>query len=225
MRINKSVKMVAYLSAGAALYCVGSQSASACGAQPFLGDICAFAFNFCPQGWAEADGQLLPISQNTALFSLLGTFYGGDGKSTFALPDLRGRVPVGMGQGPGLSNYLIGQVFGAETTKISVNQMPAHIHSFTGTNTALQVNVDASTSSGLAVAPSASNSYLGAATGATKIYTSNHAAVVPLSGVTASVAAHGKIGSAGDSQPVSIQQPSLVINYCVAMQGIFPSRN
>src|SRR5439155_18983562 len=96
--------------------------------EPFLGEIRLFGFNFAPRGWAFCQGQLLPIAQNTALFSLLGTTYGGNGQTTFALPDLRGRVAVGFGQGPGLSNIDLGQVSGAETATLTQAQMPAHGH-------------------------------------------------------------------------------------------------
>src|ERR1041385_3867939 len=98
-------------------------------ATPFLGAICMFGFNFAPRGWAFCNGQILPIAQNTALFSLLGTTYGGNGQTTFALPDLRGRVPIHFGQGPGLSLYDLGQVGGSETVTLTPSTMPAHNHS------------------------------------------------------------------------------------------------
>ena len=98
--------------------------------EPFLGQITLFPFNFAPVGWAMCEGQLLPIQQNTALFSLLGTYYGGDGIRNFALPDLRGRAPIGQGQGPGLSQYLVGQVQGSETVTLTAAQSPAHTHAF-----------------------------------------------------------------------------------------------
>src|SRR4051812_13799177 len=97
-------------------------------ADNFVGEIRAFPFNFAPDGWALCDGQLLSISQNTALFSLLGTYYGGDGRSTFALPDLRGRVPLGFDQGPGLSYYSLGESGGAERVTLLVSEMPVHSH-------------------------------------------------------------------------------------------------
>src|SRR5437763_7664725 len=96
--------------------------------EPFLGQLMLVPYNFAPRGWAFAAGQLLPISQNTALFSLLGTFYGGNGQSTFALPDLRGRVPIGFGQGPGLQNYVQGEVAGSETVTLISSEMPQHNH-------------------------------------------------------------------------------------------------
>ncbi|MGC4087610.1 MAG: tail fiber protein [Polyangiaceae bacterium] len=98
--------------------------------EPFIGMIIVFAGNFAPRGWALCNGQLLPIAQNTALFSILGTTYGGDGRTTFALPDLRGRVPVHPGQGPGLSNYSLGQVSGTETVTLTTQNLPAHTHTF-----------------------------------------------------------------------------------------------
>src|SRR5689334_21806331 len=97
-------------------------------AEPFLGQICIFGFNFAPNGWAFCQGQLMPIAQNTALFSLLGTQYGGNGQTTFALPDLRGRVPLGFGQGPGLSPYTIGEQAGVEAVTLVQGQMPQHSH-------------------------------------------------------------------------------------------------
>src|ERR1700735_274106 len=97
-------------------------------ANPFVGEIRIFPFNFAPVGWALCQGQLLSISQNTALFSLLGTFYGGDGRTSFALPDLRGRVPVGQGQGPGLSSYDIGEMAGGEAVTLLATQIPPHSH-------------------------------------------------------------------------------------------------
>src|SRR3954463_11082121 len=97
-------------------------------AEPFLGEICLYPYNFAPRGWALCNGQILPISQNTALFSLLGTTYGGNGVTTFALPDLRGRVPVSWGQGPGLSSYQLGEVGGSENETLLITQVPAHQH-------------------------------------------------------------------------------------------------
>lgn len=99
-------------------------------ASPFVGEIRIFCFNFAPKGWAFCDGQLLSISQNTALFSLLGTMYGGNGQSTFALPDLQGRVPINSGQGAGLSDYVQGEPGGLETVSLLISEMPAHSHSF-----------------------------------------------------------------------------------------------
>ena len=170
-------------------------------AEPFLGEIRVFGFNFAPVGWAFCQGQLLPIAQNTALFSLLGTTYGGDGVQTFALPDLRGRVPVNMGQGPGLSPYNLGQASGTETVTILQNQMPAHGHS-----------VQANDGPGSGTRPAGS---VLARTGA-----STYAAAPDGTTMAATM-----ISQAGGGQPVPNLQPLLVLNLCIALQGIFPSRS
>lgn len=170
---------------------------------PFLGMIAMFGFNFAPRGWAFCNGQILPIAQNTALFSLLGTTYGGNGQTTFALPDLRGRVPVGQFQGPGLSDYSLGQVAGSETVTLISTQIPAHTHTLNGI-----------TEAGTSATPTGN---LPANTGALdKEY-----------GTPGTLTAMGAqaIGNTGGSQPHSNIQPYLAINYCIALQGIFPSRN
>ncbi len=169
----------------------------------FLGEIRMFAGNFAPTGWAFCQGQLLPIAQNTALFSLLGTTYGGDGRTTFALPDLRGRVPVGFGQGPGLSYKDLGQQFGTETVTLTTAQMPAHSHT-----------VNAVTSEGNQNLPTNS---LPANTKALDKEYSDAASNTTMKS--------GMIGITGSSQPVNISQPSLGVNFIIALQGIFPSRN
>jgi microcystin-dependent protein len=156
-----------------------------------------------PRGWALCDGQLLPISQNTALFSILGTTYGGDGRTTFALPDLRGRVPVHQGQGPGLSSYDLGQSAGSENVTLSTSQMPSHNH---------LVNVDTG-DNGTTSHPN--NQYL-ASSGGVSIYNS----------VTDSSTLNpGTVQAAGGSQPHSNLQPYLCIDFIIALEGIYPSRN
>src|SRR3569623_93679 len=148
---------------------------------PFLGEIRAFGFNFAPKGWTMCNGQQLSIQQNAALFSLLGTQYGGNGVTTFALPDLRGRTAVNQGQGPGLSDYIIGEVTGTETVTLISTQMPQH------------------------------NQHRAAT------YAAPGGATVPL--------ATAMIGLNGGNQPHQNMQPYLVVTYCIALQGIFPSRN
>jgi len=170
-------------------------------ADPWVGEIAMVGFNFAPTGWALCDGQLLAISQNTALFSLLGTTYGGNGTTTFALPDLRGRAPIHQGQGPGLSPYVIGQVGGTETTTLTVGQMPAHSHAAMADSG----NGTSDTPTGLLVARNA---------GGVPQYGSN--AVASL--------APGAIASTGSSPPHQNLQPYLTINFIIALQGIFPSR-
>ena len=171
----------------------------------FLGQICTFGFNFPPRGWATCDGQLMSIQQNAALFSLLGTYYGGNGVTTFALPDLRGRVPLHQGQGPGLSTYVIGELSGTENVTLLQSEMPLHTHILNGSS-ALS---DSHTPSNNVIATSL-------ATG-TKTYLS---ATPPNVGMNPQ-----SIALAGGSQPHNNLQPFLVINYCIALQGIFPSRN
>lgn len=170
--------------------------------EPFLGEIRFVAFNFAPVGWHSCDGSLIPISQNTALFALLGTTYGGNGQTTFALPDLRGRVPVGFGQGTGLTNRDLGQTGGAEQVTLTVDQMPAHSH----TPNASSAPADSTSPTGnlLAVPKKAIYS---TATNASAIM--NPAA----------------IGSAGSGQPHENMPPFLGLNCIIALQGIFPARN
>jgi microcystin-dependent protein len=178
----------------------------------FLGSIMTVGFNFAPRGFAFCNGQLLSIAQNSALFALLGTMYGGDGRVTFGLPDLRGRVPIGMGQGPGLSNYNQGQVGGVEMTTLTNGQMPAHTHT-------LQLSAAVQVSTANPSSDEAANGFL--ANTSSNFYATAGTPGNNLGGVSIS----GTAGPAGGNQPVSIMQPYLVINYVIALQGIFPSRN
>jgi microcystin-dependent protein len=172
---------------------------------PFVGEIRIVGFNFAPLGWALCNGQLLPISQNTALFSLLGTWYGGDGKSTFALPDLQGRGPIFWGQGSGLSDYVLGQESGAEFVTLLQSEIPAHTHAVQ-TSTLFDADQNApgpqvtfgKSFNGLAYAPSG--------TGQT----------VQMNFQTTAIA--------GGSLPHNNMMPYLVLNYIIALQGAFPQR-
>jgi microcystin-dependent protein len=167
--------------------------------EPFIGQVMMIGFTFAPRGWALCDGQILPIAQNTALFSLLGTTYGGNGTTTFALPDLRGRVPIHAGQGPGLSPYTLGQVGGAEQVTLLANQMPAHNHSLSATNAEASLTLPG----GQLLAQSREVTY----------------------GSGAPVAMNPQsIGQAGGSQPHENRQPYLTINFIIALEGIYPSR-
>ena len=170
---------------------------------PILGSILLFAGNFEPLGWAFCNGQLLSIAQDTALFSLLGTTYGGDGQTNFALPDLRGRVPIHFGQGPGLSNYDLGQSGGAENTTLTLNNLPPHNHS-----------LNAVSEAGSTSAPA--GAYLGNTGALDKEYNTTGTVVTMNAGA---------IGATGQSQPFDNLPPYLAINYVIALQGIFPSRN
>jgi len=180
---------------------------------PFLGEIRMFGFNFAPQGWAFCNGQSLSISQNDALFALLGTTYGGNGVTTFQLPDLRSRVPLGEFQGNGLSNYVLGETGGQETVTLSVLQMPAHNHLITADINPLDTL--ASNPSGHWLSPTGDN-----VTGAKDIYSR----VDPLLG-NATTMHPQMVNVTGGSQPHPIIQPFLVLNFCIALQGIFPARN
>lgn len=174
-------------------------------ADQFLGEIRVFGFNFPPTGWARCNGQLLPIAQNTALFTLLGTTYGGDGASTFALPDLQGAVAVGQGQGQGLSLYDLGEQSGADSITLEASEIPVHTH---------QVRGQAATGNLQEPAPARSLARSGGAT----IYTSNTSSnLVPMAPQT--------LAPAGSSLPHDNISPVLVLQICIALQGIFPPRS
>lgn len=165
---------------------------------PFMGELRIMAFNFAPKGWAQCNGQLLPINQNQALFSLFGTMYGGDGQTNFALPNLRGRTPIHVGAG-----FIQGQAMGEVAHTITMNEMPAHIHFFRA-NTA-DADKDNAT-----IAPKGS---FGSFNNGYRDFT-NPVSLVP-----------STISNVGGSQPHENRQPFTVLNICVCLQGIFPSRN
>ncbi len=171
-------------------------------ADPFVGQISIVPYNFAPNGWMLCEGQILSITQNTALFSLLGTTYGGDGVHTFALPDLRGRVPVGTGQGPGLTPIILGEQLGAESYTMTIEQLPAHSHPLL-----------ASTLEATVITPT------GSALGSK--------ARVPLYSAPSSMTtmAPESVGATGGNQPYPVRNPSLGLNYIIALQGIYPSRS
>ena len=168
---------------------------------PFLSEIKIFAGNFAPVGWAQCNGQLMAISQNTALFSLLGTTYGGDGKTNFALPDLQGRVPMNFGQGPGLTDVFIGEQGGVESVTLLQTEIPAHGHSLRGLGET-------------ATEPDGVGALL-AATPDSKAYGSGSTVAM----------ADGSVAPVGGSQPHNNMQPYLTLNFVIALSGIFPSRS
>ncbi|TXF89964.1 phage tail protein [Neolewinella aurantiaca] len=174
---------------------------------PFLGQIIFFAGNFAPRGWAFCHGQLLPIASNQALFAILGTIYGGDGRTTFALPDLRGRAPVSEGTGPGLSSISIGQKGGTEQVTLNVTNLPSHNHS---------IILKASGDPGTTTSPA--DSYLAESGRGDNDFTPSGANLVNLQG-------GGMTTNTGGSQPVYTRAPYLAINSIIALQGTFPSRN
>lgn len=172
---------------------------------PFVAEIRMFGGNFAPTGWAECNGQLLPISQNTALFSLLGTFYGGDGKSTFALPNLEGSTPVGQGRGPGLSEYFLGQASGTQFVTLLTSEIPLHTHTLRGNFNTADVND-----------PSPARSLARAGTGF--LYQSDTSTqLTPMSPQA--------LSPAGSSLPHNNMQPFLTVLFIIAMQGVFPPRS
>jgi microcystin-dependent protein len=173
---------------------------------PFLGEIRPWACNFAPRGWAMCQGQLLSISQNTALFALIGTFYGGNGTTNFALPDLRGRVPMKFGTDPSGNIYNIGEVAGEENITLLSTQMPIHTHTLSGTS----VNTNRS--------KPADGCALGTSTGGNAYYAASNSSLTPINPGTVST-------YTGGNQPHSNVQPYQAINWCIAMNGIFPSRN
>jgi microcystin-dependent protein len=169
---------------------------------PFVAEIRIFPFNFAPTGWAWCDGQLLPISQNTALFSLLGTTYGGDGRSTFALPDLQGAAPMHPGQGPGLSLHDLGEIGGSDAVTLLVSEMPAHAH-------ALRANtVDVADTN----IPSP-NAVFAQSSGGTLYQAASNTQLAPEA-----------LTPAGGDQPHNNLQPYLTLYFCIALQGVFPPR-
>ncbi len=174
---------------------------------PFLGQIVMFGGNFAPRGWALCDGQLLAISQYSALFSILGTTYGGDGRTTFALPDLRGRVSMHPGNGPGLSSRRLGERAGTEAHTLTLNQLPSHTHT-----------LNATTAPGTRSSPSdALLSTYGTSAPPSGPYSA---------GTTTDTTMHpGAVGNTGSGQSVSNIQPYQCVNYIIALQGVFPSRN
>jgi microcystin-dependent protein len=172
-------------------------------AEPFIGEIFMSGFNFPPRGYAFCQGQILSIAQNTALFALLGTTFGGNGQTTFALPDLRGRVPMGQGQGPGLTSRTLGEVSGTETVTLLSTQMPAHNHA-----------LNAVSEAGDASAPA------GAFLANTGALDKEYKATGTLSPMNAQA-----VGISGGNQPHNNLQPYLVLNFYIALEGIFPSRN
>ena len=171
---------------------------------PFLAEIRIFPFNFAPKGWAFCDGQILPLSQNTALFSLLGTTYGGDGKSNFALPNMQGNAPMHPGQGPGLSLHDLGETGGSDTVTLLESEIPAHSHTVGAQTTPLSA-VAVATGATLS-RPASGNLY----------FTPGVPTVVTMSDNT--------IAPAGGDQPHNNMQPYLTLNFCIALQGVFPPR-
>jgi microcystin-dependent protein len=186
---------------------------------PFIGEIRLVGFNFAPVGWALCQGQLMAIAQNEPLFQLIGTTYGGDGQTTFALPDLRGRLAIDQGQGSGLQNYTLGGFAGTETATVSSAQLPVHTHTLNTTQ--LTASVKCKNGPGNSRSPVGNVPAIEAA-GVTMTYSASApdssmktSGVSPVTGATAST---------GGGQAHENMQPYLVLNYCISLQGIFPSQ-
>lgn len=174
-------------------------------ADPFVAEIRMFPFNFAPKGWAFCDGQLMPLSQNTALFSLLGTVYGGDGKSTFALPDLQGSAAMHPGQGQGLSLRDLGEMSGTETVTLLVSEIPVHTHTLQAFNQA-----------GDQFGPNANGTFVLTRSSGGAVYNTTISNFAQF--------AFQALTPAGGSLPHNNMQPYLTLNFCIALQGVFPPR-
>lgn len=178
--------------------------------EPFIGEVRLLPFTFAPRGWALCNGQLLPISQNTALFSIIGVTYGGDGKTTFALPNLQGRVVPGTGQGPGLQDWTLGMEAGEDTVTLITPEMPSHSHGVNGLDVI-----------GTADVPTA-DAYLGQDRRGGQ---GNINYLLPTGTTPDVMLAPQALSANGGSQPHENRQPFLSLNFCIALQGIFPQRN
>ncbi|WP_315837402.1 phage tail protein [Bradyrhizobium prioriisuperbiae] len=185
--------------------------------EPYIGQIELYGFNFAPRGWALCAGQIIPIQQNTALFSILGTNYGGNGTSNFGLPNLQGRGAIGVGQGPGLSDYDSGQTGGTTAVSLTVNELPAHSHAFNTTSVQGSTTTAAGNQLGLSQYTVGGKGG-GGTTYNAQIYSPN--ATAATTGL-----APQSISFNGGGQPHNNMQPYLALNYCIAMQGVFPPRN
>ncbi|VXC11415.1 Phage tail protein [Flavobacterium sp. 9AF] len=181
--------------------------------EPFIGEIKIFGFYFPPRGYMTCQGQILPIAQNTALFSLIGTTYGGNGQTTFGLPDLQGRMPIGQGQGPGLPIYTLGEVGGSPTTTLISSNLPAHIHSLNSVHVKILAN------SNLGEEQSPVNNYPAVTTA------DSYSPIASANTFMGNTQVSGTTDPTGQNLPFSIKNPYLTINFSIATIGIFPSRN
>ena len=208
------LKLATLLTATVAAFCLSPDRAQA--QEFYIGEIIIGGWTFCPRGTAEADGQLIAITQNEALFSLYGTNFGGDGRTTFGLPDMRGRSPVHVGQGPGLANRQLGQKGGTQSVTLTQNQMPSHTHTVTSTAT-----TTVSVGPGQAGAFDAGDHIVAG----TDIYASTGSPNQALDPATVGVTVASTANPTGGSQSFQIMNPYLAVRYCVVLFGIYPSRN
>lgn len=239
MKHNKTKSFFSILTA--MVFLAPTPNNAIAGADPFIGEINYVAFNYAPPGWAACNGQILPIAQYSAVFALLGTTFGGNGTTNFALPDLRGRVPIHQGQGPGLSNYGIGQTGGVETITLNVNQMPNHTHAATATSVSTSTVAPGATATSTlkavnsdATEKNAGGNTLANAAGLGKAYSTSAPNVSMNAGsiettlnnvsIATTTSTNVVVAGAGGSQPFSIMQPYLAVNCIIALEGIFPPR-
>jgi microcystin-dependent protein len=219
----KSLNSVRTIACSIALLAGMGVSQPVFASDPFIGQIQMVGFNFAPRGWAFCDGQLLAISQNQALFALIGTTYGGDGRTSFGLPDLRGRVAVHPGRGPGLSNYNWGQISGVESVTLTPSQMPAHTHVATTTVSSISATLHGTNGAGDSATPEANSI---ASKSRTNIYSSSapdvnlHSDSISVTATVGTTMANSGGGSFHENR-----MPSLAIYHVIALQGIFPSRS
>jgi microcystin-dependent protein len=211
-KFNLKMKVASTLAAATLVNLFGISNAIA--DAPFIAEIRQFPYTFCPRGWAETDGRLLPIAQNTALFSLIGTIYGGDGRTTVGLPNIQGRVVKGQGNGPGLNQVRQGETGGADSLTLTINQLPSHSHGATTTTTVHATSADGSS-------PSPDNALL-ADDGRDRIY-NMEATDTDMS--SEAITSTTTLGDTGNAAPVNRRQPYLAMRYCIALVGTFPSRN
>lgn len=203
--------------------------------EPFIGEIRMVGFNFAPRGWAFCQGQIMSIAQNSALFSLLGTMYGGNGQTTFGLPDMRSRSPVGMGQGPGLSNIVQGEMSGTENVTLLTSNMPAHNHLVPPSTVPVavsgQVAMPASTDAAGVASPANAVPAAGSSGGRPfSLYNSAQSGSATLAPFDVALNGSANVpttetGVAGSNMPVSLRNPFIGINFVIALEGIFPSHN
>jgi microcystin-dependent protein len=205
--MNRSTKRALAAAVAFAAASSAPTASATCTTEPYLGSICIVAFTYCPRGYADAAGQLLSIAQNTALFSLLGTTYGGNGVTTFALPDLRGRFARGIGQGPGLPDVTQGEQAGTEQVTLITSQLPAHTHS------AALVATEAP-----ATTASPRNALPARPSGSAPTYAHG-------TGTTTMAGGAVQVGATGSNVPVGLLNPYLALRFCIAIEGLFPPRN
>lgn len=230
-KLGTMKRSMALAALGAALGMPALAPTTALASEPFVGEIRFFGFNFAPLNWATCSGQVMSIAQNDVLFALVGTTYGGDGQNTFNLPDMRGRIPLHMGQGPGLSPRTIGEKAGSETTTLTVNNLPSHNHAIgpVSLSGALSATLNANSAvgdnhdpAGNAIAP-AGAAALGFQSAAPNV--SMNAGSVTLTGALTGGSLPASTGPSGSSLPVSNIPPYTAINCSIALFGVFPSRN